>query len=308
MDNGNRSILYDAIGAFTSIPNSVIEMWPKIGNDAICLFLYFRYRSGSTGYCYPSYETIQKNTGLTRQRISASIKTLLDNGLLERKKRFSGSSVYALKMPPIRSPLELMERRESLVTPSNCNSTPLESPLVTPLNSNKIQINKIQDDKIKNGEPVGSPPAEPSTSLGRKDRRTEATLKGDGVDMLLDTQFLRHPAMIAYREIARLHAPIPLRTRIAQEIGEDPAAIEKWKDCVLHWIGHGWNKQNIIGLLQSYASGGRAGCGSCSGTAFPPRSKPVALPAPAQPARNAPTPEEIAAFREKLSKPAPVPE
>jgi hypothetical protein len=284
-----KTLLFDSIGAFTTMPNSVIEMWPIIGNDAICLFLYLRYRAGSKSYCYPSYETIMKDTCLTRQRVCDSIKVLIKHGLMDRKKRFSGSTVYVLKMPPIRLPVEIMDEKAPLVDPSNDISLPPELPLVDPSNSNKIHINKIQNNKTQEEDaPVGAPVC-PSSS-GK--RRTQATKKGDGVDMALDQQLLREPAVIAYREVARLTLPIQLRQMVVDEVKD----VELWKAVILHWIGHGWNKQNVRGLLDSYANGGQATCHLCNSTAFPKKGRANST----SQQREALTEQEIADFQAKL--------
>lgn len=94
------SKLIDRIGQFTTIPNSVIEMWPKIGIDAMALFLYLRYRTNSKSeMAFPSYTIIHADTGLTRRRIALAIRALESAGLVERKRRFSNSTLYTLKMP-----------------------------------------------------------------------------------------------------------------------------------------------------------------------------------------------------------------
>lgn len=94
-----KDSLVDQIGQFTTVPNSVIEIWNSIGLDAFALFVYLRFRSNKQDTCWPSYQTISQETTLTRQRISNAISILETNQLLERRKRFSGSTVYTIKMP-----------------------------------------------------------------------------------------------------------------------------------------------------------------------------------------------------------------
>ena len=71
--------------------------------------------------------------------------------------------------------------------------------------------------------------------------------KGKERDPLLD-----NPAIIAYRDEVRLHVPIPWREEVCKTV-DDP---DRWKELVHEWIGHGWNKQNISGMLQAYTNGG----------------------------------------------------
>lgn len=63
---------------------------------------------------------------------------------------------------------------------------------------------------------------------------------------------LDHPAIIAYREVARLHVPITWRDKVIEVV--DDAA--RWTELVRDWIGYGWNKQNVKGMLEAYERGG----------------------------------------------------
>jgi hypothetical protein len=136
------SKLVDKIGQFTTIPNSVIAMWPKIGVDAIALFLYLRYRTNSqTGDAFPSFETIRNDTGLTRKRIAIAAKSLELAGLVERKRRFSASTIYTLKLP------DTMDSK-----PISHDALPMDSaishdaglPLVTQVHTNQIDSIKTE--------------------------------------------------------------------------------------------------------------------------------------------------------------------
>jgi biotin operon repressor len=91
--------LVDQIGQFTTIPNTVIRMWPVIGTDAFVLFVCLRYHSDDKGESFPAYPKITEETGLSRNRIARAIRALEKNNLLTRKKRFSGSTIYTLVMP-----------------------------------------------------------------------------------------------------------------------------------------------------------------------------------------------------------------
>ena len=66
---------------------------------------------------------------------------------------------------------------------------------------------------------------------------------------------LNHPAIIAYREEAHLHVPINIRDDVVAVVTD----ADKWQKIVHSWIGKGWNKQNIEGMLQVYRDGWRDG-------------------------------------------------
>jgi len=106
------SRLYDRIGQFTTIPNTVIKMWPALGTDAFILFVYLRYRSDKNDECFPSYDTISQDTGLRRNAIADGARVLIANGLLERRRRFGNSTVYTLRMPTISTTGVLMEQED----------------------------------------------------------------------------------------------------------------------------------------------------------------------------------------------------
>lgn len=94
------SKLVDRIGQFTTVPNSVIELWPKIGIDGMALFVYLRYRTnGQTETAFPSFDTIHQDTCLTRKRIAQAARKLEEAGLVARKRRFGASTIYTLKLP-----------------------------------------------------------------------------------------------------------------------------------------------------------------------------------------------------------------
>lgn len=134
------SKLVDRIGQFTTIPNSVIQLWPKIGVDGMTLFVYLRYRTNSqTETAFPSLDTIQRDTTLPRKRIVKAAKLLEQVGLVDRKRRFGASTIYTLKLPDsisISADVELMN------TPISAN---VELSLVPQMHTNQIEINKTEN-------------------------------------------------------------------------------------------------------------------------------------------------------------------
>ena len=73
-------------------------------------------------------------------------------------------------------------------------------------------------------------------------------------DRRRDTR-LDHPAIVGYRSLARLHVAIALRDdwiACAEEIGT-----EKLLGFTKEWIGRGWNKQNVLGIMDYARKGGK---------------------------------------------------
>lgn len=81
--------------------------------------------------------------------------------------------------------------------------------------------------------------------------KDEMPAKADKRDPLLD-----HPAIKIYREIMRLHISIAWRPIVAETVGEDEESLNLWKKVVLEWNGMGWNKTNVIGMLEVFKEGG----------------------------------------------------
>lgn len=73
-------------------------------------------------------------------------------------------------------------------------------------------------------------------------------------DALLD-----HPAVMAYRSIVHLNVDFTWRAKVAEGVGADPANLKRWEKLVSDWVGYGWKKTNIKGMLEAFVSGGIKG-------------------------------------------------
>ncbi len=69
-------------------------------------------------------------------------------------------------------------------------------------------------------------------------------------DPLLD-----HPAIVGYKSIVHLHVPVAWRQEVAATIGEKEADVTRWLELVRGWVGRGWNKQNVAGMLEAFRKG-----------------------------------------------------
>lgn len=108
-------------------------------------------------------------------------------------------------------------------------------------------------ERAKKKKPVtGESPVTP-TGVTLKEEEEELKNREEGVGKKRQRDpFLDHPAIIAYKEEARLNVPINWRQQVADTV-TDPVG---WQRLVHDWIGRGWNKQNISGMLDAYRSGG----------------------------------------------------
>lgn len=67
---------------------------------------------------------------------------------------------------------------------------------------------------------------------------------------------LKHPAIVGYRAIARLHVPIAWRDDVINAVTDDPARVQAWCELVKVWIGRRYNPGNIVGMLEAFSNGG----------------------------------------------------
>ena len=59
-------------------------------------------------------------------------------------------------------------------------------------------------------------------------------------------------AVVAYREVASRFPDKALWDLIAETVGEKDADLDFWKKVVRAWIGCGWNKLNVTGMMECY--------------------------------------------------------
>jgi hypothetical protein len=62
--------------------------------------------------------------------------------------------------------------------------------------------------------------------------------------------------------------------RIADAVGDEPDALERWRALCVSWVGRGYNPQNVEGLLDAWHAGGlasRKGPNGAHANADPPQ-------------------------------------
>lgn len=92
--NENK-ISFEDMGRFAMITHSFIEQSKKLKFHSRWLYVALvYYRNTQSGKSFPSYNTIQKLTGLRRQMISKGIEELWAEGWIEKKRRFGNSNIY----------------------------------------------------------------------------------------------------------------------------------------------------------------------------------------------------------------------
>ena len=69
--------------------------------------------------------------------------------------------------------------------------------------------------------------------------------------------YMNHPAVMIYRGVMQLTPKPVLRELIAQKIGDEPEALDRWREVCIEWLARAYNPKNIDGLLDFYQNGGK---------------------------------------------------
>lgn len=169
--------LYDELGQFIAIPETVIEMIPEIGSDAALMYLYLRYRTNAKrGQAWPGYERMCADLKWGRRRIKNAIAKLEEHELVHCKKRFGKSTIYTLKRPPdvggISEESPSSSAMEILKDPDSSSAMEPQyfhnaTPVVPKRDLNQIKFNQIdinqtelKDSSAKKIADNGRPPKE----------------------------------------------------------------------------------------------------------------------------------------------------
>lgn len=147
-----------------------------------------------------------------------------------------------------RKQARMSKAREAIANPALSNTPPsneqtphypIEAPPIYPIEAPPPLMDSVHNNQGKtvenqDGTKVPTPPNSKKPVTKERDIR------------------LDHPAIMAYRDVARLTVPIELRDDIIDCV-KDPVL---WRRIIHDWMARGWNRQNIAGLLDAYRAGG----------------------------------------------------
>lgn len=108
-EDTKRGVIVNRMGAFVAIPITFIND-TRITNAGRCLYMLLgSYTSAKAdeAIAFPSYETIMARLGWnSKHTVADALVNLLTTGWVERKRRFSSSSVYTINFAPNASSAE----------------------------------------------------------------------------------------------------------------------------------------------------------------------------------------------------------
>ncbi|MCX5977671.1 MAG: hypothetical protein NTV33_12850 [Coprothermobacterota bacterium] len=62
-------------------------------------------------------------------------------------------------------------------------------------------------------------------------------------------------AVEVYREITRLYPPKVIWSMVGEGVGSSPPELARWRETIIAWVGHGFKKTNVLGMLECFRRG-----------------------------------------------------
>lgn len=84
---------------------------------------------------------------------------------------------------------------------------------------------------------------------------------------------MTHPGVVIYRDITKITPNMVQRQKIVDHITTEYDQ-RIFSEVVEHWLGHGFNKMNVVGMIELVIKGGVKACRTCAGGVKPkPKEK-----------------------------------
>jgi len=99
---------------------------------------------------------------------------------------------------------------------------------------------------------VGLPPPRRQTTSTSEAREIKTKEKKKKEPLTAERTPSAHPALIAYRESAKLNPTQPQSDPIIAAVGDKPEAVAFWKQVVAAYCLQGWNPRNVANMLDYF--------------------------------------------------------
>jgi hypothetical protein len=107
------------------------------------------------------------------------------------------------------------------------------------------------------------------SNLNEEDNKNTAFQESGKHPNSKETSSLSIKPTSIYKAITNLTPNAQQRNLLAAKVTD----LDLWRASLQHWLFHGWNPRNVLGMLNLYAQGGPAACGFCR-----PKRKPASKP------------------------------
>jgi len=199
----------------------IMTLDPKLSDGAFRTFaLYLKY-AHQRGRCWPSRERMARERGKTERALQYHNNELVRLGYITREQRIG--QTYLTIIEDVQAIPRLKELAKAELIQREINCSPREKK-IAPLESNKL-------------------PTEEESGKKKQGRKKKARVDAGSATP-------RSEAVDVYREETHYFPPKSWWTDL--EAVED---LEFWRKVVHAYVGLGWNKRNVQGMLEWYQRG-----------------------------------------------------
>ena len=241
--------MFIEVGAMSVKAMSWVWDQPIERDEKFVLLAYADHADHDGNNIYPAVATVAKKTGYSERSVQRITRLLVQHSwLIEEGTSRYQTHVFSIPIyrgdilsPPTDGGTESGDLRGDILT-GVTNATPGGDTHVTRGVTNATQ----RGDIAMSPEPsltVNKPSIKPIKEGGKRPR----------------DERLNHPAIVAYRTIARTTPPDAVRDDIINTVIDNHV---QWGNIVKAWIGRGYNPRNVTGMLDAYRKGGINGNGN----------------------------------------------
>lgn len=243
------------MGGFTPSFDCIVQ---DIGIVGAAVFgRVWRYCQGPQGVCRAAIATIADGLNLSTRTVLRWVKELCDLGYLEDMTPELRNKPHTYRdTGKVSLQVQVVAVTESPATVTESHSAVTESHSHYDRKSLE-ETSKRQSKRPKEREGASAPPPPAQEEKEPEPEPEQATAK--------------HPAIQAYREVARLYPSRAWYQAIADTIGEAKEDIARWRRIVMAWVGVGWNPRNVSGMLDYWGKAALPGEDNGHGSSTPRR-------------------------------------
>ncbi len=234
------------------------NMLAQLKGAKLSVYLCIALFCGQEMQSYPSIDTISKRTGYSEQSVKAALKELQEMGLVEIERRFNEdtnsqqSNLYKVRGHVSMGARNYTPEGVSNHTPEGANGyTPPGVEKVYPKEELSFKKNPSEN-RVAAAAIAAEPEYVPLDDDGFPEEKPRARRKR-GSDPRS-----KHPAILAYKHVARRMPSKAAYDMVIASLGEEPD-IDLMTCCWNEWVARGYNPLSIKWVQDWYTQGGPTG-------------------------------------------------
>jgi len=250
----------------TQVPNDFFDrLLPMIKHESelrVTLVAIRRTLGYHTENAELSLSFLMAATGMSRRAVREGLAHAIKRGtiMIVNKQTARNGAIYGVRWNK--------NQGDTKDTPRGSQKIPLEVSPGYPINKGK------KDKEISAGDALAPAPViEYTQSLASKTIRSKSSSADDEFDALPSASAAKArvevpPAVKVFREVRRSYPPRETYALIHETVGEQPDALELWRQVLIGYSAMGWNPRNILGALDFFKRG-EVPSASCNGKQKP---------------------------------------